>query len=208
MDWVDWHAGYTQADSSLSRRLAHVRNRIREALDVRPAGPVRVISMCAGQGRDLLDVLATHPRRADVTARLVELDATNAAAARKNAAGLPGVEIVEGDASTTSAYEPADILLVCGVFGNISDLDVLNTVQHLPMLCRPGAIVIWTRHRGEPDLTPMIRKWFEDNDFEELAFDVEDGFHFSVGTHRLVGPAQPYRPGVRLFRFVGLVTGT
>jgi hypothetical protein len=34
-----------------------------------------VISLCAGQGRDLLGVLADHPRREDVRARLVELDA-------------------------------------------------------------------------------------------------------------------------------------
>ncbi|GHD35622.1 hypothetical protein GCM10010335_31060 [Streptomyces galbus] len=30
--------------------------------------------MCAGQGRDLIGVLAGHPRRDDVRARLVELD--------------------------------------------------------------------------------------------------------------------------------------
>ena len=46
---------------------------IKQALDEAPAGPLRVISLCAGQGRDLIEVLAEHPRRGDVRARLVEV---------------------------------------------------------------------------------------------------------------------------------------
>jgi hypothetical protein len=52
---------------------------IRTALDGSPAGPLRVISLRAGQGCDLLEVLAEHPRRDDVPARLVELDERNTA---------------------------------------------------------------------------------------------------------------------------------
>lgn len=55
--------------------------------------------MCAGQGRDLIDVLSGHPRRAEVTARLVELEPRNAAAARQRAAaaGLPLVDVLAGE---------------------------------------------------------------------------------------------------------------
>lgn len=172
--WVDWHAAYDQPDSGLSRRLACVQQRIRQALDAAPAGPLRAISLCAGQGRDLLGVLAGHPRRADVSARLVELDPELAAYARgtAEAAGLTGVEVVTGDASVTTAYDgfvPADLVVACGIFGNISEVDIRHTIELLPTLCARGATVVWTRHREAPDLTPAIRSWFAEAGFEEVA---------------------------------------
>lgn len=197
-----WHEGYDQPGSWLDRRLGWVRGRIWQALTAAPPGAVRVLSMCAGQGRDLLGVLADHPRRSDVIARLVELDPTNAA--RAAAVGAPGVEVVVGDAGVTDAYEgiaPVDLALVCGVFGNIPDDHIRRTVESLPSLCAPGATVIWTRHREPPDLTPVIREWFTRCGFAEVAFDTEPGHTFGVGTHRLVGPPSPFRAGVRLFEF-------
>ncbi|WP_018635180.1 class I SAM-dependent methyltransferase family protein [Parafrankia elaeagni] len=206
--WVGWHRQYDVAGSSLHRRLALVQRRIRQTLDAQPEGEIRVLSMCAGQGRDILGVLADHPRRDDVRARLVELDPALAADAghKARSAGLGGVEIVVGDASGTGMYEgvaPAHLALVCGVFGNLGDADVRHTVEQLRRLCRPGATVIWTRHRRSPDLTPSIRSWFADAGFEEVGFDGEDGFLIGVGTHRLVGPTLPYLPDLRLFDFVG-----
>ena len=53
-DWHDWHAAYDNPGSGLARRLSWVQDRIRAALDAAPAGPVRAISLCAGQGRDLI----------------------------------------------------------------------------------------------------------------------------------------------------------
>ena len=69
-------------------------------------GPLRAISLCAGQGRDLISALAGHPRRYDVRARLVELDPRNTETARQaaQAAGLPRVEVVTGDAALTDTY--------------------------------------------------------------------------------------------------------
>lgn len=104
--WVDWHRAYDDPGTELSARLRAVQRRIADALDSRPDGPIPVLSVCAGQGRDLLGVLTRHPRRADVRARLVELDPANADAARTaaSASGLEGVEVVTGDASSTTAY--------------------------------------------------------------------------------------------------------
>jgi hypothetical protein len=207
-DWVEWHDEYERPGSSLVRRLEIVQRRIVGALDAAPPGPIAVVSMCAGQGRDLIGATSTHPRRDDVRARLVELDRSNVGIARRAAAAheLHGFEVVPGDASLTSAYEgavPAHLVLVCGVFGNISDDDIRRTIRHLPMLCRPGAVVIWTRHRREPDLTPTIRRWFAERSFEELAFDTEPGYAFGVGTCRLVGDPAVFSRDVRLFAFVG-----
>jgi hypothetical protein len=164
--------------------------------------------MCAGDGRDVLGVLGDHPRRADLRARLVELDPDLVARSRAMAerAGLRGVEVVQGDASVTSAYDgavPAHIVMVCGVFGNITANDIQTTVSVLPSLAAPGATVIWTRHRRAPDLTPTIRSWFVAAGFAEVAFDTPEDAAFSVGTNRLIGPTLPSTPDRKMFSFVG-----
>jgi hypothetical protein len=204
-EWVEWHAGYAPG-TPLARRLALVQDRIRTALDDRPRGPIRIISMCAGDGRDILGVLTDHSRRSDASARLVELDPELASRARERAAEVSAmVDVVTGDASITSAYAgavPADIVLVCGVFGNVSDEDVHRTVTYLPSLCAPNATVIWTRGTFEPDLTATVRVWFMEAGFTELDFVAIPDTTLGVGTSRLKAPPRAFEPGVRLFTFL------
>jgi hypothetical protein len=203
-DWQAWHREYDASESRLSRRLHVVQGFIRDAIDRAPPGPIRAISVCAGEGRDLLGVLADHPRASDVIARLVELDPELAAKARSGT--RPGVEVVCGDASTTDAYRgavPADLVLVCGVFGNVSHDDIRGTVCALPTLCGAGATIIWTRHPRPPDLTVDIRRWFAEAGFEEVGFVGSDEQLFGVGAHRLVASPRAWVPDLRLFTFVG-----
>jgi hypothetical protein len=210
--WVGWHAAYENPDSALSVRLRRVQAATSEALDERPPGPISVISLCAGQGRDVIDVVATHARAADVRALLVEQDPALAAFARARAAaaGAGGqVTVVEGDASLARHYAgavPADLVLLCGVFGNISQDDIAATIAAMPSFCAPGASVIWTRHRRPPDLTPDIRVWFSEAGFVEQSFDAPDAYVLGVGRHRWEG-APPnlaaFDPGRRLFEFTG-----
>ena len=207
-DWVEWHRDYDDPGSLLSRRGERVQGHLRAELEQAPAGDVRLISLCAGQGRDVIGVLTGHPRRDDVRARLVELNQRNVVLARRAAqgAGLHGVEVLQADAGITDAYAgavPAQIVLACGVFGNITDSDIQATVAALPRLCAPGALVLWTRHRSPPDLTPAIRSWFGEAGFREEAFDTSrDGF-MSVGAHRLAGEPTALTLGQRLFTFPG-----
>jgi len=127
----------------------------------------------------------------------MELDPENVRVARATAAaeGLTSIEVVEGDASISDTFEslgPADVLLVCGIFGNVSAADVENTVQTISMLCKPGAVIIWTRHRREPDLTRRIRRWLAEAGFAELTFDALDNASRSgIGTARLIGSPEP-----------------
>jgi hypothetical protein len=206
VDWRAWHAGYENPDSELGRRLALVQAQLRLALDRAPAGPIRAISVCAGQGHDLIGVLAEHPRRADVSARLVELDAQNVMLAQSaaRAVGLDTIEVIAGDASMTDAYidaVPADLILICGVFGNIAAADIANTIDQLGQLCAPQASIVWTRHRRAPDLVPRIRETFEQAGFGEVAF--ADAPPFGVGVNRLQVAPRPLQSGVKLFDFLG-----
>ena len=205
-DWVDWHTPYDDPDSSLSQRLQAVQRGVRGFLDTVGDRPVRIVSACAGQGRDLLEVLATHPARDRVSARLVELDPRNVRTARAAAAanGLTGVEVVEADAGTTDAYAgavPADLVMFCGVFGNITDADIERTVRALPMFCAPGATVIWTRGRWAPEVVAGIRRWFDETGFAERSFEAPEGAKWSVGVDVLETDPVPFVPGERLFTF-------
>jgi hypothetical protein len=210
VDWQAWHEAYDNPGSSLARRLRVVQARIREAIDRCPPGRIRVVSLCAGQGRDLLEVLADHPRGTDVSARLVELDPRNSAVAEEasTAAGLDGVEVVTADAALTDHYQdmvPAKMVLACGLFGNITAEDIQRTIGYCTRLCTTGGTVIWTRGRSYPDLVPEICSWFRGHGFE-LRWLSEPGAGFGVGVHRFTGVPRPLPRGERMFSFVGYDT--
>ena len=202
-DWSAWHDDYDDPTTGLAKRLAAVQRRLAEAVDAAPPGVVRVVSMCAGEARDLAS-LRDHPRRDDVRGLAVELDPRNVERARARLDGL-ALEVGEGDASLVDLYAPmvpANVVLACGIFGNVSDDDVERTVRALPSFCAPGAWVLWTRHRREPDLTPSIRGWCASVGLEEVGFDTFEGHGQSVGTARFVGDPSPLPRGERLFSFV------
>ncbi len=206
-DWRAWHDGYDVPDSLLARRLAVVQDRIRLALDSCPPGPLLAVSICAGQGRDLLAVLASHPRGHDVRARLVELDPRNAAIARDaaQAAGLGEVEVMVGDAALTDYYVhlvPADLVLACGIFGNVTMADIERTIAFLGCMTATGGTAVWTRHRRETDLIPQLCRWFELAGFE-LEWVSAPGEGYGVGAHRFAATPRPLEPGASMFTFVG-----
>jgi hypothetical protein len=207
-DWWEWHRGYDEPGSRLQVRTEVVHRHIGAFLDKRePGARIRIVSICAGQGRELLPVIAAHPRKADVSARLIELDPRNVAAACELVESLRldwFVEIVCGDASVTDAYAgavPADLVLLCGVFGCVPAADVQTTIERLPELCAPGATVVWAHQPLEPELSTEIRRRFEETGFTEVAFDSLGTETSAVGVCRLVAPPRPLIRGVRLFNF-------
>lgn len=206
-DYVAWHDSYDRPGSRLHLRLLVAQDLIARALDEMEAGPRRVISMCAGQGRDVITVASRHRRGADLSGRLVELDEANAAAARASieALGLEGLEVVQGDAGVSDAYvgaTPADLVVACGIFGNITDDDIAGTIAFLPALCALGAWVVWTRHPEPVGIIERIEGWFTAAGFVNEARVVPERFDFGVGLARLVGDPAPFQRGQRLFEFV------
>jgi hypothetical protein len=205
-DWIAWHRNYDDPASGQSWRLRRIQQQIAATLDATPDGEIRVASMCAGDGRDLLGVLDDHQRAGDVTALLIEQDPTLAAAARDRAAALPAdVQVVAADAAITDFYAsviPVDLLLLCGVFGNIADSDIKRTVDALPLFCAYGATVIWTRHRRPPDIVPAVLGWFETAQFDQIFREGYVDHRACVGGHRYTGQEQAFTPSARLFRFL------
>ncbi|NMO54760.1 nucleotidyltransferase family protein [Actinoplanes sp. TBRC 11911] len=188
-DWVRWHDEYADPDSPLSRRRAIVQRELRAALD-RDATATRLISMCAGDGGDVLPILATRP---GIEPLLLEMDPELARRAGTTSA----------DAGVTDpylGYGRAHILLACGVFGNVSADDTRRTIATLPGLMESGGVVIWSRAGDESE---HVRDLFAGHGFEELGFVRPDDARFRVGVHRLTtaGPPPPY--GMRMFGFGG-----
>ena len=202
-DWHEWHRQYDDPDSSLSKRLVAVRRRLGELLDgPQPVGSI--LSLCAGDGRDILPLLADRPATPP-RLTLVELDDDLAATARlrANETGV-GADVITGDAGATATYGdhlPVDLLMLCGIFGNITDADIRGTIAGVPAMLNHGGVVIWTRGAfKDRDIRGQIRQWFLDNGFDEVAFDA-DASGFGVGVNRVTARAtvEPIPP--RLFTF-------
>jgi hypothetical protein len=128
-----------------------VRKHLSKCLDRSAPGEVRVISVCAGDGRDILNTLADHERLADARVRLVELD-PNLVADGKNACRnlklASHVEFVNGDATDPGSYRavaPASIVVMCGMLGLVELGELPNVVRAMQALCANGGHVVWTR---------------------------------------------------------------
>ncbi len=207
-DWVAWHHSYDDPASSLPRRLEVVRRRVSDALDLVPAARPRLLSLCAGDGRDVIPVLARRGGSGWTSAVLVEHDEVLAGAAldAAAAAGLDALDVRRGDAGEPTTFAdvvPVDVLLLCGIFGNISTAEVDGVIALAPTLVEPGGCVIWTRGRTDPDLRPRVRKAFRAAGFEEVAYDGE-AESYGVGLARRLDEAAPDRTDLpdRLFSFL------
>ena len=205
-DWEQWHRGYDDPSSGLSRRLEVVRVRLAESLDRLGPGRRRLLSLCAGEGRDVIPIVARHSRRDDLDVVLVEFNESLAARARASAAssGLRQLEVRTGDAGDTRTFAdvvPVDVLLLCGIFGNITFEDIAVVVGSVAAMVHDGGTVMWTRGGFDPDLRPAVRKLFVDAGLDEVSFDGEPeryGVGVNVVTERAVERSLPSR----LFTFV------
>jgi phosphoglycerate dehydrogenase-like enzyme len=205
IDWHTWHEAYLDPASGLAQRLEAVKGEIGAELAARTP-PLTAISLCAGTGEDLIGALAEHPEHVGMRALLVELDAGLAARAREAAAaaGLTGIEVAEADAAASDRYAdhaPADLVLLCGVLGNMTGADAERTVRAMTQLVREGGALIWTRNRKPPDATPAIRGWLAEAGFEEASFTSPGPSRFSVGRHILRRPPDPLEHGAHWFTF-------
>jgi hypothetical protein len=206
-DYEQWHRRYDDPESDLSWRLRTVQGSINRALNER-AGSVRVVSSCAGEGKDILGVLSARPGNAQrVTATLIEIHPAIAYRARTTAASLAArVDVRVTDAGHSDAYRgavPADLVLLVGIFGNISDADLERTIATAPELCAAGATLIWSCARHDGDRNDVIRArlaaaGFVERDYSTLDVDTLP----AVGTVRYEGPPRALTAGLRMFTFL------
>lgn len=209
-DWHAWHQEYDDPLSALSHRLVAVRARLAAVLAA-AGGPVRLLSLCAGDGRDTVPVVAASAHRVDTC--LVELDHDLALRARL-AAHREGLafDVRTGDAGAVATWVdrlPVDVLLLSGVLGNVSDEDADRTAAAAASMLSTGGAVIWTRSssfRSAPthdydDPALWLRDRFEAHGFETEALVRPDDAAWRLGVSRLrVASGAPLPE--RLFTFV------
>jgi hypothetical protein len=206
-DWSAWHDEYENAGSELNARKRAVQAQVAKIVEQRPPGPVTIVSICGGQGREVIGALETHPRRADVRGRIVELDAENAAFARAWAqeAQLGDLEVVTGDASIADSYAglpPVDLVVISGVFGHLSDADRQRTVGFLRQICRQGGCVVWTFFRRNEEQTARLRGYFAGQMFDEEEFETLSGeYAFTIARNRYLGAPALFEPHAKIFTF-------
>lgn len=201
-DYEEWLTSYDDEGSPLSWRLRRVQSWLGQTLDAR-SGPLTVLSLCAGDGRDVLDTLAGRDDADRVSVVLVELHPGVARRARDRAtaAGLTDVDVRVADAAETDAYlgvVPADVVLL----GNISAEDLERTLASTPQLCRPGATLIWSRGRDQDDLNARVRAQLLTVGFSELDYvELDCASRPALGLMRYDGPPTALVPGQHLFTF-------
>lgn len=205
-DYEKWLNNYAKPDSPLSWRLRQVQAWLGQELDVR-TGPLTVVSVCAGDGRDLVDVLAGRVDADRVRGVLVELHPAIAEQARDRAraAGLTNIEVRTADAADTNSYlgaVPADVVLLVGVLGNISQEDLTRTIAATPQFCRRGTMLVWSRGRDRDDVNDQVRSQFQDAGFAELDYaELNRESKSALGAVRYQGPPVELVPNQRLFTF-------
>ena len=206
-DYDRWHDRYDDPGSDLSWRLSRVQEHIEQFLDKRE-GPVRILSVCSGDGRDLLEVLAAREDTGRITATLLELHPALADRARSTAATVApeadvAVQVV--DAGRSDAYVgavPADLVLLVGIMGNISSQDGQALIGASAQFCRPGAHVVWSRGRDTSEINDDVRAWFATAGFIELDYAaLETGSRPALGLMRYGGEPVDLVPGRQLFTF-------
>lgn len=216
MDWHKWHNGYDQ-NPALKRRLVLVRKHLSRCLDHTAPGEVRIISVCAGDGRDILRTLAGHKRLADARVRLVELD-PNLVADGENASKALGlsnhVEFVNGDATDPGSYRavaPANIVVMCGMLGLVDFPELPNVVRAMQALCAHKGHVVWTRRldwRNGVQQTKVLQNLMAQAGFRRASLSVtsfgalffkKPRPSFAVATHRYDGEPAALSQSERLF---------
>jgi hypothetical protein len=188
------------------QRLSFVHDHLTECLNTAPRGAVRILSICSGDGRDVLGVLESHRRATEVTASLVELDSQSVAAGESRAkeSGLESaVRFLNTDATVFETYQaiaPADIVLVCGVWGHVPADERGQLVRAIECFCKRDGRVIWTRgvEKGRHRLEE-IAAHFPDANWKKVRESI--GPKWGVMTHQYCGPQRAIPATGQIFNF-------
>jgi hypothetical protein len=205
--WSGWpDEAYSKA--RYQERLQAVQDHLRRNLDAAPIGPLRLVSVCAGDGRDVIGTVRTHARRSDVSAWLVELDCHSVATGIREArvAGLQdAAHFIKADATDFATYKgmaAADIVLLCGVWGHVPGHERAALADALAGLCKPRGTVIWTRgiSRGITRLNE-IEFLFARPKWESIQTTITADKKWAVATYRYAGRPLELPEAGRIFNF-------
>ena len=205
--WSGWPEKAYQREG-YQQRLTAVQEHLCECLDEAAPGPIRILSICAGDGRDVIGAVRSHRRRKDVAAWLVELNSQSVELGKGYSvnAGLErSLKFINDDATTYATYKgigPADIVLICGVWGHVPVNEKSMLVRAVSTLCKPGGAVIWTRGTSKGIARVReIEALFAGNWWDKGRVTYTPDAAWAVATYRYRGPAQELPADGQIFHF-------
>ncbi len=160
-------------------------------------------------------VCLLRTRRHDVSAWLIEQDRRSVLDGTRRAAhfGLANiVTFLNGDATDYATYQriaPADIVLMCGVWGHVPTLERVPLVRALTALCKARGVVIWTRGISKGlERLHEIQSMFATSSWEQGRVSFTSDKKWAVVIHRYLGLPNTLPTSGRLFHFrTGAGTG-
>jgi hypothetical protein len=206
--WNGW-SDSAYRKQSYQHRLLLVQQHLSECLDNAPPGIIRIVSLFAGDGRDVLGVINTHPRRSDVLATFIEQSSPAVASGFRRAAELglaSATTFLNKDATEYEAVQgitPANIILLCGVWGHVPHDDRAQLIQAVTSLCTPNGRLIWTRgiSKGIAKLE-QIEGLFARTQWEKVQIRITPGNQWAVATYRFLGTPLPRPKSGQIFHFM------
>ena len=76
---------------------------------------------------------------------------------------IQNVHLINKNAGLRETYNDipqADIIIICGVFGHLSLLDIKSTISFIKHLLNENGFVIWSRHKFDNDISEDIKNIF------------------------------------------------
>jgi 2-polyprenyl-3-methyl-5-hydroxy-6-metoxy-1,4-benzoquinol methylase len=202
--WYDWHIEkHSDPNSYTSQRMTDIGLVIEEYLKD-TVHRSNIVSVCAGQGLDLIPILRQYPNSAD--AYLIDIEQQNIDHINKISTGLEGIHTYAADATVSNTYinnkiPRANLLLVCGVFAHLTSEDQSIFIQNMRSLLKPGGYVIWTRI---DEYLNDIHEKFENNGYKKIDLSHINLSTGSVGMSRLKESIKTLHPDKQIFNFLDL----
>ena len=187
----NWHLNHNDMNSTPYKRNKDEQNLIKTCLNS-IKNNVNIISICSGQARDILPILAGKKDNNKINTYLIDTDlecleyADNYAKENK----IPNVHLINKNAGLRETYNDipqADIIIICGVFGHLSLLDIKSTISFIKHLLNENGFVIWSRHKFDNDISEDIKNIFKELNFNELAFVSPEDEPYTLGLHVVDG---------------------
>jgi len=173
--WTEWHEeAYNDINSLPYQRTEIVKDLINKYLSEIDKNIV-VISIGAGQSRDILPVLIGRKDNDRITTYLIDTDIECLNYAKNYAKdnNIINVHIVDMDGSLVKNYKDipkADLIIFCGMMTQKNTDEVKNLANNIKLICNEDAQIIWSRHGYDGDYSTPFRNVFNENSYKELDF--------------------------------------
>ena len=173
--WTEWHEeAYNDINSLPYQRTEIVKDLINKYLSEIDKDIV-VISIGAGQSRDILPVLIGRKDNDRITTYLIDTDIECLNYAKNYAKdnNIINVHIVDMDGSLVKNYKDipkADLIIFCGMMTQKNTDEVKKLANNIKLICNKDAQIIWSRHGYDKDYSTPFRNVFNENFYKELDF--------------------------------------